>query len=673
MSSRFLRKFCSLAIALPLAIGLSGCDPTDATPASTALSITPSLGMVRNATVQVRNSSNVVVGTGSTDANGQATVTATGSGPFVIEVLGDANAEYFDESTGTFLPFRAPDALRAIAPTGVTSIGVTGLTDMAHALWDANDVPLSNANINAANGAILSALGSLPALSSILTPPNPLSAPPTPGSLSNTAADAYAAILAGLADLGAGAASPALEAIEQMRLDIADGALDGAEDGTPIAGLLYSGGFAATFRNRVDNRINTLGNTALAATTFNVNTLTVPTWPTTSGGGGGGTGGGAGTTPATINTDLVGVYDLIYHASAVGGPYTDGQAVQVTVSSSGMLFFSADSSSLTNPFYRNFAGSPHTAEIIWRNSNQIEYALSDNGSGTFNEINIGDISRPTAGGTPFFLGQLRLPAAGEEFGDLQALEGSHSLVTIDTMTMPGVVSPALAVGDSFTINIDASGSISIPRINQTFDPNAEGVSFSNFPNSLEPHIELSKTTGDNGTPSVASDDPVLAIRLHVDNGVLVGAKLTHTTSCGSGCYSTRTITFEARPLDVFHADFISDLIAEGFPKTFTVIERSSGFAMMPARCSSFQVNAVAGTSTGSRAMTLTINGDTRFWEASYARLSGNDALRTLKLYLHNIQLDDNGNIRIQERSGNNISAVASSNPTEIAAAGCTLP
>ena len=63
---------------------------------------------------------------------------------------------------------------------------------------------------------------------------------------------------------------------------------------------------------------------------------------------------------------------------------------------------------LTNPYFRILQGSttPHTPEIIWRDGN-IEYALTNNDSGTFNEINVGDISAPTSAGLPKFLGQIR--------------------------------------------------------------------------------------------------------------------------------------------------------------------------------------------------------------------------------------------------------------------------
>ena len=63
---------------------------------------------------------------------------------------------------------------------------------------------------------------------------------------------------------------------------------------------------------------------------------------------------------------------------------------------------------LSNPYFRILQGSttPHTPEIIWRDGN-IEYALTNNDSGTFNEINVGDISAPTAAGLPKFLGQIR--------------------------------------------------------------------------------------------------------------------------------------------------------------------------------------------------------------------------------------------------------------------------
>ena len=118
------------------------------------------------------------------------------------------------------------------------------------------------------------------------------------------------------------------------------------------------------------------------------------------------------TTAGTVNAGLAGSYSLHYFKGTSEGctthcSFTEGQAVAVTVSADGKL--SIAGKELTNPFYRSFGGQPNTFEVIWLDADaKVEYALSDNKTPHFNEINVGDASRPTnAAGVPTFLGQIR--------------------------------------------------------------------------------------------------------------------------------------------------------------------------------------------------------------------------------------------------------------------------
>lgn len=283
-----LRALCAIVLSVPLALTQQGCDSGSgsAPPAvaeDTTLDITPSLGLVRNATVVVKDAAGAIVGRGMTGTAGTVSITATGTGPFVIEVQGDGDAEYFDEHTNAFEPFRAPRIIRAAVPTGATDIGVTGLTDIAHALLAGNGAPLTNSNINLANNAVLQTFASAaPAgLTNLLTPPQVLSGAPSARYLGNNAPAMYAAILAGLAATGGSAPTPALTAIEQLRDDAADGSIDGVADGTAIGGLVYTpGSFAADFAGKVTSVVNTWGFPALqtTASTYNVTALVEPSW-----------------------------------------------------------------------------------------------------------------------------------------------------------------------------------------------------------------------------------------------------------------------------------------------------------------------------------------------------------------------------------------------------------
>ncbi len=144
----------------------------------------------------------------------------------------------------------------------------------------------------------------------------------------------------------------------------------------------------------------------------------------------GGAGSGAGTTsPATLNAALVGVYNLRFYVGGGDGcgsacAYSDGQDVPVSVGSDGSL--SIPGKTLTNPFYRSYGAGPHLPEIIWLDAAaKVEYALTNNESGSFSEINVGDASTPQSLGVPRFLGQLRKPEPSGS-GTLAALQGTYA-------------------------------------------------------------------------------------------------------------------------------------------------------------------------------------------------------------------------------------------------------
>lgn len=121
------------------------------------------------------------------------------------------------------------------------------------------------------------------------------------------------------------------------------------------------------------------------------------------------------TVPATISPALVGTRTLVFHADdaacgAEGCPFPDGEEVEVTVHADGRL--TLGQRVLTGPFHRKLFGGtdPHLPEIIWRDSEGVEFALSNNETGVFNEINVGDGNNLVMpGGYPTFLGQLSPP------------------------------------------------------------------------------------------------------------------------------------------------------------------------------------------------------------------------------------------------------------------------
>lgn len=142
-------------------------------------------------------------------------------------------------------------------------------------------------------------------------------------------------------------------------------------------------------------------------------------------------GGGGGKTPATVNAAVVNTYTLKFYAGGGEGcsggttcPFDEGQDVPVVVSGDGSL--SIAGKTLTNPFHRDLGNGPHLPEIIWLDAELgIEYALSNNESGEFREINVGDASRPQGPlGMPVYLGQIRTPEVAGNAA-LEAIAGTY--------------------------------------------------------------------------------------------------------------------------------------------------------------------------------------------------------------------------------------------------------
>lgn len=135
------------------------------------------------------------------------------------------------------------------------------------------------------------------------------------------------------------------------------------------------------------------------------------------------TGGGA-TSPATVSAALAGTYNLQFDGNCAGiCSYTHGQSVSVTVHADGRLVIG--STTLANPYYRDFGAGPHLPEVIWLDSaNNVEYAMSDN-TGSFNEINVGNAADKSAG-YPAFLGQLKAPTTGN-LAMVAALQGTYPI------------------------------------------------------------------------------------------------------------------------------------------------------------------------------------------------------------------------------------------------------
>lgn len=429
-------------------LALTGCSNDDDAAPAASTTATASLGLIQNATVNFyRADGTTLIGSGDTGSSGSVTVPATGyTGPVIIEVLGDADATYFDESAGSAIAFGAGQTLRAVMAAPGGEVAVTPLTELAYqAAANAGQIPISAAQADAANEAVRAALA--PGLASILSVPTPFDASTTSGSLTDTEAGRYALILAALAELASGDASPALTVLQALVADAADGQIDGQANGSSVSAP-YSN-FISDMETALGTMASSYGNAALQSSAASQKPASTRV-QTTQGIGDGPNGV---TRAATVHASLQAQYSLKVTSSQSGSPYSDGETYLVIVGSDSSLTI-GDGPALTDPFERQIGNSFNSVEVIWLDeTHQLEYALSNNSTGSFNEINIGDAANPqAANGIPGFLGQLVVDNGGGSGPDnidlVQALagsynvsevqEGSHSRNTV-TISSEGVV------------------------------------------------------------------------------------------------------------------------------------------------------------------------------------------------------------------------------------------
>ena len=167
---------------------------------------------------------------------------------------------------------------------------------------------------------------------------------------------------------------------------------------------------------------------------------------TASGGGGNGDDGGG----ATVHPNFVGTHStLTYQKLASDGcdgaacTYTDGQPVPVTIGADSS--FAVGGKTLTDPYTKN----GNLAEIVWRDGN-LEYALSLNTTGVFNEINLVRVSDNK------WLGQIREPAAaGPDVNALLAAAAGSYNQTLPNST--GISWHQMTLGADGALSFIAAG------------------------------------------------------------------------------------------------------------------------------------------------------------------------------------------------------------------------
>lgn len=471
-----IRHSSRLACAAAMAAALAACDDSTVdlsvqeptSPATTQpMTAVVSLGAVNAATANFYTANGAtLLASGTTNANGSVTVQvpSTHTGPVIVEVLGDdVDAMYFDEAAGTLLPLAAGNRLRALVPLAGGAVAVTTLTELAYQIAVANNLlPISAADVSATNAAVLAALA--PGLDSLLTVPTAFDASTGAGDLDDTPAGRHALVLAALANLAAGNATPALAVLDALIADLSDGQLN-----ANVADVPYTD-FIAEMRTALTSVANSFGTTALQ----NVAAGQAPASTTVGADNGGGNGGGDApngtTSPGTVAAALVSQYTLTAIENQPGSPYSDGDMVMAIVSDSTLQI--DDGPVLTDPFVRSINGNPQTTEIIWLDTaTNLEYALSNNETGVFNEINIGDAANPISQGIPGFLGQLvdQSTGGGEGPANIELVTAVAGTYTVTEVLEGSHQRGTVTIGDDGAIDYDTGLSFTPDQYEAIFD------------------------------------------------------------------------------------------------------------------------------------------------------------------------------------------------------------
>lgn len=241
----FLKR---LAIAATVA-SLFACGGGGSTtaPVQTTVTVTPALGgFSAGANVKAVKPDGSTIASGTTDSSGSATLNfADYDGPFTLVVTGGTGVTYFDEKSGTNLPFSSTDSLLSVVPANTinsgVSYGVTPLTNMAAAFAGVNTTGvISGSSTDAINTTITNAVaktqltvGISADQLNILTAPTPVTSTTT--KLSGTgAATTYGLILAELAR------SAPTTALAQAN-GLAVSAQTSVANGTAVSGTEYTG------------------------------------------------------------------------------------------------------------------------------------------------------------------------------------------------------------------------------------------------------------------------------------------------------------------------------------------------------------------------------------------------------------------------------------------------
>ncbi|QPB85440.1 hypothetical protein CWC22_020705 [Pseudoalteromonas rubra] len=274
-----LRNWLVILSVFILASCLGDDDDNNNTPDQTAqtteIKVSPALGLTKNANVRLillATNTPIEGATGNTGETGVATITLASAitEPFIVEVLGGGDAEYFDEAKGVFLTLGADTTLRAVLSSFQSEVGVTTLTEIA-ATAILNTGATSAEAINLVNEQVRVALA--PALTDITMPPQLIDAA-SGVTASSDQAGIYAVSLAALAQLGSSASSPALAIIDALRADFLDLTIDGKVGDQAFESPLYNASnFISEYTSAIQAYAQQVGLTDDLSATFSLDNI----------------------------------------------------------------------------------------------------------------------------------------------------------------------------------------------------------------------------------------------------------------------------------------------------------------------------------------------------------------------------------------------------------------
>ncbi|MEX1664258.1 hypothetical protein [Zhongshania arctica] len=362
---------------LAVAVSLAACNEQNpgAGAEQQSVAVAPSLGLIRNAQVKIfQGDGTTLLGEGTSAANGTVDVSYLNyTGPVVIEVLGGSSATYFDESLKQFVALPASATVRAIAVLPAVSLAVTPLTNLAYEIAKAR----SSAALTAAEVADINEqvrLSLAPGISSILAIPELVSSATGP-KLDNTDAGKHALVLAALADLSSGNASPALNTLLAMASDGADGALDGLVDGSSITVPYVD--FIADMAAALSRQANTYGNDALKAASADQKPSSATIEEGNTGGtGGSGTGGTGGSGTGGTGTGGTGTGGTGTGGTGTGGTGTGGTGTGGT-GTGGTGTGGSGTGGNTDPAVNNEGKGRFTGDGFTGDVNGVTYTYTD--------------------------------------------------------------------------------------------------------------------------------------------------------------------------------------------------------------------------------------------------------------------------------------------------------